>query len=337
MTEKNKYSKRVKFASGAQTRFIVYLEKTLALGLIDLAKIAEVNRRTIYDWKREKFSMSLSALKKMCLKAGTPIPRSVKVKDPFWYVSNGGKIGGPAVIKKYGRVPVDPEYRKVRWQEWWKHEGKFISRQIYTPLPFKKPTISNELAEFIGIMMGDGGMSKYQISIVLHHLDDKKYGQYVTKLMEKLFGVIPTIRHIPDISVNTYTISRMELVKYLYGLGLVIGNKIKQQIDIPDWIKSNRQYWIGCIRGLMDTDGSVVIHKYFSNSKYYTYKKLDFTSRSSLLLGSVSGILTELGIKNRMRKDNIRIEAQKDVKTYFNIVGSHNPKHIKRYNNGEVA
>ena len=331
MTEKGKYGKRVNFSSGAQTRFIVSLEKTLGLGLSGLANVAKVHRRTIYDWKREKFSMSLSALKKLCFRADIPTPRSIQVKDSFWYVSKGGKIGGTAVMKKYGRVPVDSEYRKARWREWWESEGRFTPRQIYTPLPFKKTLPSSELAEFMGIMMGDGGMSNYQLSITLHHLDDKKYGQYVAKLMKKLFGVVPTIRHIPKISVNTFTISRTELVKHLCGLGLVIGNKIRQQIDIPDWIKNNKQYRIECIRGLIDTDGSVVIHKYFSGGKHYAYKKLDFTSRSTLLLRSVSDILTELGIKNGMRKDNIRIEAQKDVKTYFNIVGSHNPKHLKKY------
>jgi hypothetical protein len=337
MKEQDKYQQRASFRRGAQTKFIVSLEKTLDIGLSELASIAKVNRRTIYDWRREKFSMSLPALKKLCLRANIPIPRSIQVRDPFWYVSNGGKVGGIAVMKKYGRVPIDPEYRESQWRNWWEREGKFTPRQIYTPLPFKKPTRSSELAEFMGIMMGDGGMSNYQISVTLHHVDDEKYGQYVVRLMKKLFGVTPTIRHIPKISVNTYTVSRTEIVKYLHGLGLAIGNKIRQQIDIPNWIKSNRQYRLACIRGLIDTDGSVVIHKYFSGSKYYTYKKLDFTSRSVLLLRSVNGILTGLGIKNSMRKDNIRIEAQKDVKMYFDIVGSHNPKHIKRYGNGEVA
>lgn len=331
MLEKIKYGKRVSFSNGAQTRFIISLEKALGFDLSELASIAKVHRRTIYDWKREKFSMSLSALKKMCLQAGIPIPRSIQVRDSFWYTSKGGRVGGLAVIKKYGRVPVDPAYRKAQWHKWWEHEGKFITRKIYTPLPFKRPAISSELAEFMGIMIGDGGMSNYQVSIVLHHVNDREYGQYVVTLMKKLFGVAPTIRHISKISVNTYTISRTKLVKYLYGLGLVIGNKVRQQIDIPDWIKDKRQYQIACIRGLIDTDGSVVIHKYFSGSKYYTYKKLDFTSRSALLLRSVNGILTELGIKNGLRKDNIRVEAQKDIKMYFDIIGSHNPKHLRRY------
>ena len=83
----------------------------------------------------------------------------------------------------------------------------------------------------------------------------------------------------------------------------------------------------------MDTDGCVVIHRYKSKGKIYCYKKLSFTSRSLPLLNSVKNILTELKIKNRITKDNyeIRIDAKKDVKRYFDIIGSHNPKHIMRY------
>ncbi|MEK7638211.1 MAG: LAGLIDADG family homing endonuclease [Patescibacteria group bacterium] len=337
MTERIKYGKRAVFAKGAQTSFICSLEKSLSLGLGDLSKIAGVSRRTIYDWKREKFSMSLSALKKLCSKTNIPVPSSVQVRGPFWYASKGGKIGGSVVMGKYGRVPVHTQYRIARWRTWWEREGKFAHNKIFVPLPCKNPPLSNELAEFLGIMMGDGGMSKYQVSVTLHHVDDKEYGHYITRLMKKLFGVTPTTRHIPKISVNTYTISRVRLVHYLRERGLVIGNKIRQQIGIPDWIMKKRRYRIACLRGLVDTDGSVVVHRYLSSGKYYTYKKIDFSSRSALLLGSVNVILCGLGIRSGVRKRNIRIEAQKDVKRYFAIVGSHNPKHRERYQHGEVA
>lgn len=334
MTERIKYEKRVSFARGAQTKFIISIEKKLDLGLSELAQITKVNRRTIYDWKREKFSMSLPSLKKLCLRAGIPIPHSIQVKDSFWYVSNGGKVGGMAVMKKYGRVPVDSEYRKDQWRQWWELKGKFTPRKIYTPLPFKKIVISNELAEFMGIMMGDGGMSNYQISITLHHIDDKKYGQYVARLMKKLFGIMPTIRHIPKISVNTYTISRTELVKHLYVLGLVIGNKVRQQINIPLWIKKNDTYLKACIRGLVDTDGCLVRHKYKVNGKYYFYKKLCFTTASDPLRKTVFDVFKKWGFNPRISQNrDVRLENNKDMKNYFRLINSHNPKHLKKYYN----
>jgi hypothetical protein len=65
----------------------------------------------------------------------------------------------------------------------------------------------------------------------------------------------------------------------------------------------------------------------------YCYEKLSFTSRSFPMLNSVKNILTELGIKSRITKNgyDVRIDAQRDVEKYFDIVGSHNPKHVMKF------
>ena len=35
---------------------------------------------------------------------------------------------------------------------------------------------------FIGIVLGDGGVSDYQVTVTLHAVDDKEYGNYVVNL-----------------------------------------------------------------------------------------------------------------------------------------------------------
>lgn len=56
------------------------------------------------------------------------------------------------------------------------------------------------------------------------------------------------------------------------------------------------------------------------------------------LLNSVSRILTENGIKNKITGTYyIRIEAKKDIERYLKIIRSNNPKHLKRYYSGELA
>ena len=44
------------------------------------------------------------------------------------------------------------------------------------------------------------------------------------------------------------------------------------------------------VDGNIDTDGSVVIHKYIVNGKQYTYKKINFSSALIPLLKSVFNI-----------------------------------------------
>ena len=47
----------------------------------------------------------------------------------------------------------------------------------------------------------------------------------------------------------------------LLQLGLQTGNKVEKQVRIPDWIKAEREYFISCIRGLIDTDGYIGRYK----------------------------------------------------------------------------
>ncbi|KKT24428.1 MAG: hypothetical protein UW11_C0047G0005 [Parcubacteria group bacterium GW2011_GWA2_43_9b] len=90
---------------------------------------------------------------------------------------------------------------------------------------------------------------------------------------------------------------------------------------------------IACVRGLLDTDGSVFRHSYSVRHKIYHYKKISFSSRSKPLIFSVYHFLKELDLSPRITKNNfeIRIENQKNVKNYFHLIGSHNTKHLNRY------
>ena len=331
-----KYDKRAIFPSGEQGRFLLMARKSLGLPWSQFADKIKVHKRTLNNWKRGACSMPLGVLKKVCKVARLKMPTRVEIRDPFWYVSKGSRAGWLAVYKKYGRVGGDPEYRKRKWREWWGKEGKYKKHPIINvPKSIKKPYFSKELAEFVGIMLGDGGISKYQLSITLHRFDDKEYSKIVVALVKKLFNVpVGTYYRKKDLSVS-FIISRIELVRFSVDtLGLKIGNKIKQQVDIPDWIKQNKLYSIACVRGLIDTDGSVFTHKYQVNGKFYKYKKLAFTSCSKPLRHSVFSILKNNGMKPRLAQDrDVRIDSIADVKRYFEVFNSHNSKHLKRFKN----
>ncbi|MDB5265545.1 MAG: hypothetical protein JWM39_258 [Parcubacteria group bacterium] len=196
----------------------------------------------------------------------------------------------------------------------------------------QQPEKSIELAEFIGIMIGDGNISKYQVKISLHHTNDLEYSRYVSNLIQKLFAIEPHIQKRPTRSVNDLVISRIELVRFLHSAGLPKGNKTHSQIDIPCWIKENPKFLIACIRGLVDTDGCVFDHSYISKGKRYTYKKLDFSSASEPLRKTVYTFFKELGMCPRFSSRNgVRLESKADLKAYFRVISSHNPKHLNRY------
>lgn len=325
-------SKRVSFPEGKQKSFI---DKILSkISIKEAAAFCGLSERTIRDWRREKFLMDYKVLKILCNKSHFSLPRNIKLKDSYWYVKKGASKGGKAVWKKYGRIGSDPEYRKKKWYEWWERIGKYKQHPIINkPSPIKKSNKSKDLAEFVGIVLGDGGITKYQIVITLHSKDDKEYSKFVIALIEKLFSVPVGVNYDKKSLSVDLAISRIRLVRFcVEKLGLKIGDKIKQQVDIPSWIKQKRKYAIACLRGLIDTDGCIFTHRYKVNGKFYNYKKLAFTSYSKPLRQSVFDILKNIGLNPRLaQRSDVRLDSIDDVKRYFQLVGSHNSKLLKKY------
>jgi hypothetical protein len=322
--------KRVSFPKGEQNKLINRILSKISIQ--EAARLCNLSERTIRDWRREKFLMDTISLHKLCRKTNIPIPSNIKLKDRWWYTRLGASIEGKIIWEKYGSIG-DPEYRKKKWYEWWEKEGKYKYDFIGKVKPIKKPKKSKDLAEFVGIVLDDGGITQRQIIITLHHIDDKEYGKFVINLIKRLFNIRVGTHHNKKCSVINYIISRSELVRFcVEKLDIKRGNKVKQQANIPNWIKQDRQYSIACARGLIDTDGCIFTHRYKTNNKWYSYKKLTFTSYSKPLRQFVFNILKDVGIKARMAREvDVRIDSIKDMQRYFQIISSHNPKHLNRY------
>ena len=323
---------RVIFPShGGQRVFLELIGQKLAVASI--ARICNCSERTVRDWRREKFSIPLSSVRTLSARTLIPIPKDILIRDAYAHTKRAGRMGAAVTIEKYGRIPHDEKLRKERWRLWWESTGKFKKNQILEPRPIHKPGRSLELAEFIGIIMGDGSISEYQVVITLHHIDDLEYAAFVVRLIKKLFKVTPRVYHSQKNSVNDIVVSRKELVHFLHTLGLPIGNKVKQQFDIPEWIKRDRKLATACVRGLVDTDGCIFLHRYRVKGRWYAYKKLSFTSASEPLRQSVYDLLKKFDFHPRLNGKDVRLNRIEDMRRYFSLVSTHNPKHLRRYEN----
>ncbi|MBI3256137.1 MAG: hypothetical protein HYZ63_04170 [Candidatus Andersenbacteria bacterium] len=327
MSKSNNYPSRVQFQKGKQNLFILTAQERLRLSSEELAFMLKLHPRTVRDWRREKFCMSLHAVQFLCKKANMSFPDNAKVKDPFWYAATGGVKAWAVLRKKYKTFPMgDQEHRKQKWREWWEREGQYKNNLMVV----KIPRFSFELAEFVGIMMGDGGLTPSQLKITLNRIDDKLYTDFVVILVEKLFGVKPSVT--PREMVYSIMVSRRKLIQFCQDIGLKVGNKIKQRIDIPLWVKNKKPYLIACVRGLMDTDGCIYNECHMIGGKQYCYPRLSFVSHSPPLRESVWQALSDFGFKPKIRNSrSVHLEKRQDIIDYFRIVGTNNPKHRKRY------
>lgn len=314
-----------------------YINKVLGkISIKKAAALCSLSERTIRDWRRGKFTIDLDAAKKLSAKTGIVLPKEAQIKDDYWYTFLGAHKGAVACLKKYGRVGGDAEYHKKKWREWWEREGKYKSfnKGIFTRKPFKKPEFSEELAEFVGILLGDGCITRNQIAITFNSKDEKGYFLFVAELVRKLFDVPFGTHRDKNFSAVDLMISRTGLIDFLVqSIGLKRGNKVRQQVDIPSWIKENNKFFTACVRGLVDTDGTVFVHSYKVKNKIYHYKKLAFSNQSKPLITAVYQFLKDSGFSPRITSDkkDVRLESISDMKHYFEMVGFHNPRYLNKY------
>ncbi len=186
---------------------------------------------------------------------------------------------------------------------------------------------SSELAEFFGILLGDGSVTKYYTKVHLNLIADKGYEDKVCKLIDKIFSNVNLcIMQRPARGTYEIQISSKEVSDYIFSIGFDPKTR-----TIPFWIISNVDFTKRTIRGLFDTEGSIGIKKLSGKSKVSIYKQLTFTNKNSNILNFITQSLERLGYKpNKNATRNVYISNAKDIKRYFQDIGTSNPKLEKK-------
>tara|TARA_Y100000310_G_scaffold343942_1_gene454066 strand:+ start:1713 stop:2522 length:810 start_codon:yes stop_codon:yes gene_type:complete len=201
--------------------------------------------------------------------------------------------------------------------------GRNLGLKAFTQ-PIKEIKKSNDLAEFIGIMLGDGNLYKNRTKIAFDSRNPE-YVDYVFKICEKLFGITFKREDHKDKNCIYLQFNNHIFTDELIKLGLKRGNKLKNQLGIPEWIKENKEFSRACIRGLIDTDGCI----YKCKREKQTYIK--FTNYNKKLLEDFKEVTKNLGYSfakaNKQnaclyRKDEVAsfIKDIKPLKSIFGVV-----------------
>lgn len=324
-------SDRVIFKKGKQAEYILLCKYSLEISWVGLSKKLNISSRTLRDWSKEKKKMSHDSAVLLSKISNVILPKEIKIMKWKDHLKNISVKGGTNHYIKYGKI-CDEKVRQGAWRTWWDNTGRYRDMDILKRKEVKIPMRDELLAEFVGIILGDGNISDYAVRITLDSIADKDYIEYVSKLIIKLFDIKPKILKHKKYRAVDVVMYRRNIVDFCISLGLKVGDKIKQGVDIPEWIKQNTEYSKACVRGLVDTDGCVFRHSYIVNGKKYSYIKIAFTSKNLSILDSVKRILINLGFHVRITKDSndVRIENKIDINKYLNIIGTSNLKFISR-------
>ncbi len=205
----------------------------------------------------------------------------------------------------------------------------------------KFPDLEDErLAEFIGILLGDGSVSIYQLGKdkkpyyrlkISFHSKDVEYIEYVKQLIIGLFEIEPIIKTRKNEQNTNIFVFRRKIINFLFEVGLVKSPKWNRAL-IPEKYR-NGDLALKVLRGYFDTDGSVVL----TNNNGYLYPRLEFKISPSPMQEQLIDIVRNIGLNfgvYNIGKGKVRVQlnGRKQLRKWIEIIGFSNFKHILRSN-----
>lgn len=188
--------------------------------------------------------------------------------------------------------------------------------------------ITPELAEFVGMILGDGSIStrKYQICITLNSVLEEKYMQIVKKHFTVLFEKEPSICYSKNAkSVRGFIYSKNVYDFLTKRLGLPNGKRTyKGNNVIPDVFFKDNLLLKSVIRGVFDTEGGFYQHNKTS-PRLYIY------NRSEALLDSIYLALIQMGYNAIKKKRWIKVCRKGEIKRFFNEICPNNLQKQLKY------
>jgi intein/homing endonuclease len=168
-------------------------------------------------------------------------------------------------------------------------------------------TKNGDLAELIGLVLGDGSIHRYArtegLRIVLPTSRPKLIKRYA-ELTEKVFGKKPSVIKRKDSNCVDIRLYQQGIGK---RLGVPIGPRAGLVIKIPSWISKNNSFMIRYLRGLYEAEGSFCTHK-----PTYTYKFL-FSNHNKSMRANVFKGMVSLGFHPHMSPHQVQISRKEEV------------------------
>lgn len=182
------------------------------------------------------------------------------------------------------------------------------------------------IAYLIGVALGDGNLSNPNGRAVRLRIScDSKYPELIKRISKSIKTILPENKiGLVKSGENCINISSYSNIwESLLGWNANNGSKFDQGISTPPWIWFKQDYIIACLRGLLETDGSVYSDR--------GYKAVMFTNIIPDLADDVFQMFKLLGFepkmysfipKSKFKVQKIfRVRLSKNVQQFLNLIG----------------
>jgi len=192
--------------------------------------------------------------------------------------------------------------------------------------------MNKELAEFVGILLGDGSIDakrQHRIQITLNKTE-LEYAKYIIKIIKKLFAVKILLKFRKTENALDIQIFNKELVDFLINkIGMKASPKWGRAVIPKIFMNTKLEKYV--LRGYFDTDGSVVI----TNNNGILYPRLEMKICPSPMRNSIIDILDRLNFRFgayniENKRTRIQMNGQGQLGKWLKEIGIKNPNYLKK-------
>jgi len=198
--------------------------------------------------------------------------------------------------------------------------------------------LTNQLAEFVGIHIGDGHMSfrkdkgMYIFRLCGHLIKDKLYyDKFLTPLLKKLFNLTLKPKDLRNGTCGYHFSSKGLFIFLTSNFCLPIGRK-NPSIRIPKIIWNDKEFLISCLRGIIDTDFSISFDDTYPElgGWFATEKLVKDLERAFKLLKFDVRVRYNAGYLDKRtgkfyNRHHIRLRGKLNMERWHKIIGTHHP------------
>lgn len=208
-----------------------------------------------------------------------------------------------------------------------------------TKLSLNNFKINEDLAEFYGILIGDGCVSKFRSQGRLHYAirvdgnsltDIEYYNNHLKPLTERVVNRTVNVKFRKVGNCIFIMFEYKDFAVFLNSrLGFPFGKK--GEISISSEFIKNQKYLIAILRGLFDTDGCLYFTKNNSENRYYPI--IELSTHSSALINQLYQVFTDLKFRVKIShfKDSVKLHGKDNLIKFMQSIGSSHPDKVSKF------
>lgn len=292
---------------------------------LELAKFLKTSKSMIDNYKSSKLCLSEERFNVLL--------KTLPIDKQNYFFNLAEKKGD-----NWGRIIGGKEAYKINKREFdigRKKGSKIRSRSVKYDFDINMP-LSEELCEFVGVIIGDGFTNRYgrmcQTQIVGDKILDLKYYKEIFRpLCKKLFDLPYSLIILDNcLRVNFYSRRLFEMLTLRFGIPA--GTKC-YSVAIPEEIlKAGCPFVNATLRGMFNTDGGVGLDKRKIYKKPYI--RVNYTSASPKLIEQLHCLLLKFDVPHSVNKRNntqlVQINGEENVKQFLKNIGFSNPRSLNK-------